>query len=64
MDNESGAIGCDSSKEGTQVSEKELEDEEQGEATSVPRDTTLTPLMWMWIILSQTFIILIIADQA
>ena len=35
MDNESWGIGSDSSEEGTQVSERELEDEEQGKATSV-----------------------------
>ena len=46
VDNESGDIRSDSSEEGTQVSERELEDEEQGEATSVPRDATLAPLVW------------------
>ena len=28
------------------VSERELEDEEQGEVTSVPRDATLAPSVW------------------
>ena len=46
VDNESESIGSDSSEEGTQMSEKELEDEEQGEATYVPRDATLAPLVW------------------
>ena len=46
VDNESGGIASDCSEEGTQVSEKELEDEEQGEAASVPRDATLAPLVW------------------
>ena len=41
VDSESGGIGSDSSEERTQVSARELEDEEQGEATSVPRDATL-----------------------
>ena len=46
MDNENGGIGIDSSEDGTQVSERELEDEEQGEATSVSRDVTLASLVW------------------
>ena len=46
VDNESGDIGCDSSEEGTQMSERELENEEQEEATSVPRDATLALLVW------------------
>ena len=46
VDNESRGIGSDSIEEGTQVSERELEDEEQEEATSVPHDATFAPLVW------------------
>ena len=45
VDNESEGIGSDSSEEGTQVSERELEDEEQGEATLVPCDATIAPFV-------------------
>ena len=45
VDIESGGIASDFSEEGTQVSERDLEDEEQGEATSVPRDATFPPLV-------------------
>ena len=46
VDNESEGNASDSSEEQTQVSERELEDEEQGEATSVPLGATLAHLVW------------------